>query len=220
MRAVSDAVKGSRAYHSPRREAQAAATRAEIIQAANRLFVADGYVRTTLADIAKAAGVAVPTVKLNFGSKRLVLVAVWDWAVKGGPDTRPVVDQEWFKAMIATPDPHEHLRLQAEGSVQVKERIAPVIEVMRAAAASDDEIAALWAKNQAEFVDNQRHTIKALQRKGTLRDGLSEDEATDVLYTLNHPTVYHMLVVTQGWTPQKYQAGGLSHADCLVRIGK
>jgi AcrR family transcriptional regulator len=205
MTAVSDAVKGSRPYRSPKRAAQAAATRAEIVAAARRLFVERGYVSTTLAEIAAAAGVAVPTVKIACRTKRLVLVAVWDHAVKGGPDPRPVVEQEWFKEMIAAPDPRDHLRLQVVGSRRVKERIAPVVEVIRAAAAADVEIAELWATMQAEFYGNQRQTILTLQRKGRLRAGLAEREAIDLLYTLNHPTLYHMLVVGQKWSARRYE---------------
>jgi AcrR family transcriptional regulator len=201
---MAEAVKAVREYRSPKREAQAAATRAEIAEAARRLFVEQGYVRTTLADIAAAAGVSVPTVKLVYGTKRLILVAVWDRAIKGGPDPRPVVELEWFQQMMATPDPREHLRLLVSGA-HAKLRIAPLIEVIRAAATTDEEIATLWSTMQAEYHDNQRLTIKALQRKGKLRAGLTEDTATDLIYTLNHPTVFHLLVVAKGWSPEQYQ---------------
>ncbi|WP_280394028.1 TetR/AcrR family transcriptional regulator [Nocardia brasiliensis] len=204
MTVVEDDVKGSRPYRSPKRAEQAAATRAEIVAAAHRLFVAEGYVRTTLADIAAAAGVAVPTVKLAFGNKRSVLLAAWDRAVKSGPDPRPVAEQEWFQEILAAPDAHQHLRLQATHSRAVKGRIAPLLEVIRAAAAADADIDALWTKMQDEFRENQRQTIKALQRKGNLRCGLNEETATDLLYTLNHPTVYSMLVGQLGWPGEKY----------------
>ncbi|HEY3611100.1 MAG TPA: helix-turn-helix domain-containing protein, partial [Pseudonocardiaceae bacterium] len=205
MTPVPDGVKEVRPYRSPKRAAQAAATRVEIVEAARSLFVAHGYVATTLADIASAAGVAVPTIKIAYRTKRLVLAAVWDHAVKAGPDPRPVVEQEWFQQMIAAPDPRDHLRLQVAGSRQVKERIAPIVEVIRAAAAADAEIAALWTTMQTEFHANQHRTILALQQKGQLRPGLTEDEATDLLYTLNHPTLYHMLVLGQGWPADRYE---------------
>ncbi|WP_218021330.1 TetR/AcrR family transcriptional regulator [Nocardia crassostreae] len=180
---MEEPVKGSRTYRSPKREVQAAATRAETVAAAHRLFVSEGYVRTTLADIAAAAGVAVPTVKLAFGTKRSVLMAAWDHAVKSGPDPRPVTEQDWFREILAAPTAHEHLRLQATHSRRVKTRIAPLIEVIRAAAAADSEIEALWTGMQNEFRENQRQTIQALQRKGRLRQGLTEDSATDLLCT-------------------------------------
>src|ERR1700753_933568 len=111
-----EVVQGSRRYRSPKREAQAEATRAKIAQAAHQLFLAQGYVRTTVAEIAATAGVAGPTVKLVYSPTRQLLQAAADFAVKGGLDLRPVAELEWFTAMIAAPDAREHLRLQALGS--------------------------------------------------------------------------------------------------------
>jgi AcrR family transcriptional regulator len=56
------------------------ATRARIIAAATPLFVRDGYLETTMSGIAKAAGVAVQTLYLSFGSKVAVLEAALDVA--------------------------------------------------------------------------------------------------------------------------------------------
>jgi AcrR family transcriptional regulator len=55
-------------------------------RAALRLFVTQGYAGTTLADIAREAGVAVPTATLVYGTMRNVLVAACDRAVKGGDE--------------------------------------------------------------------------------------------------------------------------------------
>src|ERR1051326_4640925 len=202
---MGDAVKPARPYASSRRQAQAAATRGEILDAAQRLFIAHGYAGTTLADIAREAGVAVPTVKLIYRTKRGVLLAAWDRAVKGGDDPTPVADLPWFKELIASPDPRDHLRLQAAASRHVKPRIGPLVEVIRAAAPSDRDIATLWAQMQTEFYDNKRATVRALRAKGQLRSGLRDSDATDVLWTLNHPGVYQLLVVERGWSLERYE---------------
>ena len=57
---------GTRAYRSERREADAAATRAAIRDAASRLFVAQGYAATTLRDVAREAGVSQSLVSIVF----------------------------------------------------------------------------------------------------------------------------------------------------------
>ena len=59
---MSDDVKPRRRYDSTRRQAQAARTRQDILAAAHDLFLERGYAGTTLAAIAKAAGVVVETV--------------------------------------------------------------------------------------------------------------------------------------------------------------
>jgi AcrR family transcriptional regulator len=202
---MSEAVNSSSRYSSSRRQAQAAATRREIVAAAQRLFIANGYVGTTLADIAREAGVAVPTVKLIYRTKRGVLLATWDHSVKGGDDPAPVADQPWFKELVASADPRDHLRLQAAASRHVKPRIGPLVEVIRSAAASDADIAALWGQMQTEFYENQRTTIRALRAKGRLRSGLDETDATDLLWTLNHPAVYQLLVMERAWSPERYE---------------
>ena len=80
----------SRSYDSRRRREQAALTRREILDAAERLFVADGYVATTIAGIAKDAGVATKTVYLAFETKSGVLRALWNLRLRGDQDEIPV----------------------------------------------------------------------------------------------------------------------------------
>ena len=48
-----DGVKGSRRYNSPLRRSQAAATRRQILIAAQQLFERDGYAATSMAAIAR-----------------------------------------------------------------------------------------------------------------------------------------------------------------------
>src|SRR5215475_13744181 len=56
-----------------RREKQAAETRQDILDAALRLFAERGYGRTSIADIAAGAGVAVPTLYTSVGAKPVIL---------------------------------------------------------------------------------------------------------------------------------------------------
>ena len=67
-----------RRYDSPVRHEQAARTRARIVGAAGELFLAQGYARTTVRQIAEAADVAPDTVYATFGSKPRVLTALID----------------------------------------------------------------------------------------------------------------------------------------------
>ena len=78
---MSETVK--RQYNSTRRQEQAAETRLRIIQAAHELFVAKGYGRTTIAEIAEGAGVAVETVYAAFRNKRTLLRQVWFVSTRG-----------------------------------------------------------------------------------------------------------------------------------------
>jgi hypothetical protein len=47
--------------------------------------------------------------------------------------------------------------------------------------------------------------VESLRCDRALRPGLGADRAADVLWTLNHPDVYRLLVGERGWTPARYE---------------
>src|SRR5687768_14077081 len=101
---MSEPVKTPRRYDSPVRAAQAATTRRQVLDAARARFEADGYTATTVAAIARAAGVAAKTVYLSFGSKSGVLRGVWDLALKGDEADAPVAERPWYLEVLEEPD--------------------------------------------------------------------------------------------------------------------
>jgi AcrR family transcriptional regulator len=213
-------VKGKRRYHSPRRAEQAAATRREILEAARRLFERDGYPATTMAAIAEEAGVALKTVYLAFETKSGVLRALWHLLLRGDQADVPVGERDWYREVLEEPDPERKLRLNARNSRAVKARMGALLKVIRAGAAVDPEIEQLWGRIQAEFYDNQRAVVKSLHGARALRPGLGVDRATDVLWTLNHPDVWQLLVTERDWTPAQYERWfGDAACEQLLRSG-
>jgi len=198
-------VKRARHYSSPRREHQAAATRREIVQAAKQLFEAQGYTATTMSAVAAEAQVALKTVYLAFETKARLLRAVWDVALKGDDSDAPVADRPWYIEVIEEPDPERKLRRLATASCAVKVRIASLLGVIRDAAPSDEEIGELWALIQSDFYANQGVVIASLDRAGSLASGLDSTRATDILWTLNHPDVWLLLVGQRGWSPTQFE---------------
>lgn len=65
-----------RAYHSELRAEQAEATRSRIIEAAMRVM-AGGITTLSIPDVAREAGVSVPTVYRHFGTKRNLVDAIY-----------------------------------------------------------------------------------------------------------------------------------------------
>ena len=74
---------GSRAYSSPVRAEQARLTQRRITDAAHRLFLTQGYGQTTLAAVAREAGVSAQTIYNVFGTKPALLKKVHDLALAG-----------------------------------------------------------------------------------------------------------------------------------------
>src|SRR4051812_46250476 len=128
---MTEAVKPTRRYDSRRRREQAAETRRQILEAAQRLFERQGYASTTMAAIAKEAGVATKTVYLALETKSGVLRALWHLLLRGDQDDVPVGDRGWYRELLAEPDPQRRLTRVASYSRAVKERSAALMEVIR-----------------------------------------------------------------------------------------
>lgn len=195
-----------RKYDSRRRREQAALTRRAILDAAQRLFEHDGYVVTTMDAIAEETGVALKTVYLAFATKSGVLRAVWDLLLKGDTDDAPVAERPPYREMLEEPDPERQLRLNARNARAVKSRIGPLLRVIRSAAAVDPDSAALWGLIQSDFYENQRVLVTTIHERGGLRAGLDPKAATDILWSLNHPDVWLLLVGERGWTPEEFES--------------
>jgi AcrR family transcriptional regulator len=202
---MAEPVNPKRSYDSPRRREQAAATRRDILQAAQRLFESQGYAATTMAAIASEAGVALKTVYTAFETKSGVLRALWNLLLRGDDAEVPVMDRAWYREVLDEPDPERQLRLTARNSRVVKLRIAGVLEVIRHAAPLDSDIEELWSRIQSDFYDNQRAIVQALHGKGALRPGLDVARAADILWTLNHPDVWQLLAGQRGWAPEQWE---------------
>jgi AcrR family transcriptional regulator len=198
-------VKPTRRYDSPRRREQAAATQDAILEAAGRLFAAQGYPTTTMAAIASEAGVALKTVYVVFETKAGVLRSLWNALLRGADSDTPVTGQPWYREVLDEPDPEQQLRLNARNSRTGKLRLGGVLEAIRTAAASDPEIEELWERIQSEYHSNQRVIVESLAEKRALRPELDVVRATDILWTVNHPDVWQLLVGRAGWSSEQYE---------------
>jgi AcrR family transcriptional regulator len=194
-----------RPYDSPLRREQASATRLRILEAAQRLFEQNGFTATTMTAVASEAGVSLKTVYLAFETKAGVLRALWHVLLRGDEEPVPVGEREWFRAVLDEPDPRQKLRLDVHNAMVVRGRIGPLLDVIRDAAPTEPEIGALWKRIQLEFYENQRAVVDDLHRRKALRRGLDVTRAADILWTLNSPDVYRLLVGHRGWTPDEHE---------------
>ena len=202
---MSEPVK-TRRYESPVRRERARQTRLAILRAAYALFLQGGYASTTVARVAAEAGVSVDTVYDVFGSKRGLLAAVMDVNVGGDDEPVAVLDRELPQRMRAEQDQRTQIAMFASGMAGELERMRPLDDVLRSAAAADPDVAAA----RHEQNDVQRHAamtdvVSWVRARGPLRAGLDEATAADVVCTLASPEVHHMLLETRGWTRRQYQ---------------
>jgi len=193
-----------RRYDSTGRKARAQQTREDICDAARRLFEERGYGPTTIADIARSASVSPETIFKAFGSKSALLGAVVNAAVRGDAEGTPLRQRPVIDAIRAEPDPHRQLAMYGSLLAEVNPRLAPLVRVLREAASADPDTAAALQSLNANRLDGMGEFATLLQDRGVLRAGLSKAEARDVLWALNSPELYQLLVVERGWSARRY----------------
>lgn len=195
-------VKTKRPYDASRRRAQAAQTRAAVLGAARRLFLEDGYAATTVARVAGEAGTSVETVYKAFGGKSGLVRALWERGLAGrGPVPAP---QRSDLLSSTETDPVRVLRGWGMFTTEVSPEVSPILLLVRGAAATDPEMAALLAEIEAQHRARMRHNARRLQTRGWLRPGIGVARATDILWTYSSAELYELLVIKSGWPIRRY----------------
>jgi AcrR family transcriptional regulator len=187
-----------RSYTSPIRAEQAAQTRRRILDAAGELFEAQGYARTTMSAIAEASGVATDTVYAVLGAKARVLTALIDHRLAPAGETS-VLDRPEAQA-----DPRQLLHRFAPDVTAVVERVRPIYEVLRMAAAVDANLAAIVVAMDRSRLGHMREVAGWLAARGPLR--VEVEEAAQILWTLTSPDVARMLRDGCGWDGPRHAA--------------
>ena len=199
MEHVSQSGEEKRPYHSQVRQRQAEETRRRILVAARSLFESRGYAVTTLEAIADLAEVSPKTITAVFGSKLALLAEVIN------PEAFSHRVRQLIEELRATEDPSRRLSLVAQITRQAYEPLASSLELLRTAGAVAPELADVARQIEVRRRQNQARLIASLHDQEMLRPGLSFEEATDVLWALTSYDVYRMLVVEQGWEPERYE---------------
>lgn len=197
-----------RSYDSTRRQAQAKATRSEIVRAARDLFIEQGYGRTTMVDIAGAAGVSVETIYAALGNKSTLLHRAWDITVGGDDQDIVFHERPEVLAIRHETDLAKRLMLHATFSTQTAQRIAPFQLMVQAAAGADPAAAAML-----EEMGRQRlvgMTVMAAEVAETGQLAVSEEECRDVIWSMTDGMLWHRLVNERGWTNERF-ADWLGH---------
>jgi AcrR family transcriptional regulator len=188
-----------RRYRSPRRAAQAAETRRQIVEAAHRLFAERGLGSTSIADVARAAGVAAPTIYASFASKAGLLLAILDelTAAAGMAEMQDALRTH-------SDDPRAQLAAYVHFDRTLFETGRDIIGV-GLGARSDPEIESWFAEGERRRRAGQAPVVHAWHRAGALRPGLGARRAADILWSLTGPAVYQLFVVESGWSPSAFE---------------
>ena len=191
-----------RHYESSLRQGQARETRLRILNAAYQLFDANGYGRTPLAEIARAAGVAVETVYAAFGTKAALLRQVWYLHFRGDEEDVALYDRPEMQAILAEPDLATRIRQHATFVTTNNRRMAPLLGVLHGAAASEPaaaEMLAEWAERRIDVATKYAHAAAA-----TGQLGVPEHECRDILFATMDGALWQRFVAERGWSDERY----------------
>jgi len=175
------------------RERRAQLTRDEILRAARRLFAERGYARTSVRDIAQAAGVSAQTVYDSVGSKQALVTRLND-----------LIDDEAGIAALAraaaeSDDPREVAATSARVTRSILEHCADIVHALVTGAAAEPELAAVLAEG------HRRHLAGARRMVGRLRelDALGDREPEEAVESLAAATDIRFALVLResyGWS--------------------
>jgi AcrR family transcriptional regulator len=205
----------TRRYRSPGREQQARRTRARIIAAAGRQFLAGGYAATTMRAVAAAAGVALPTVELAFGTKARLLKAVIDAAIAGDDQPVPMLAREWAARAEATAGPAEFAAAVARQLTESAQRAAGLTLVALEAARADEDIAAVAAQMVSQRQVMATWVVDGLLRRSPPRAGMDRATAIDTIWVLMDPALFCRLTVDRRWPAARFRRW---FADSALRL--
>jgi AcrR family transcriptional regulator len=197
---MSKAVK--RQYKSTRRQEQAGETRLLILRAARDLFVAKGYGRTTIAEIAERAGVAVETVYAAFGNKATLLRQAWFATFRGDEVDVPLYDRAEMQAILAEPDLPTRIRKHAAFVTASNRRMAPLYHALQGAAATERAAADLLDEYRGRLLDVATKYARAAAATGQL--AVSEQDCRDIVFATMDGALWRRLVDERGWSDQHF----------------
>lgn len=195
----------TRKYDGSRRRAAAGQTRAAVLRAARELFTSRGYPATSVAEIARAAGVSVDTLYETVGRKPQLLLAVHDMELAGGDSPVEAEQRDYVKAIRAAPTAVAKITAYTEALARLLPRTVPLLDSLRAAGETEPGCREVYQAVRERRAANMRLFAADLRATGELRDDLDDDTVADLVWSMNAPE-YFLLITSRGRTPGQYAA--------------
>jgi AcrR family transcriptional regulator len=162
--------------------------------AAEGLFLRDGYARTSIRAVAKAAGVSEAAVYVAFDNKAALLGEVIDRATRDNPS-------ESLEAIAAAPPAEVLMRLASSNAVLMA-RAARLIALGDSAAFMYAEFRPLRERAHENLRAGFRRIADRLDDAGLL--GVSAADAADTIYGIVSDSTYLRMTEGVGLTSEQY----------------
>ncbi len=194
-----------RRYDTSGRRAGAEQTRLRMLGVARELFSTHGYAATSIADIARGAGVSVDTLYASVGRKPQLLLAVHDMELAGGGPPVGAEQRDYVKRIHAATTGAAKIATYAEALADVLPRTVPLLVALREAGIHDPECRKAYESIGERRAANMRSFAADLRSTGDARVDLDDDTIADIVWSMNGPDFY-LLMHSRGRTPAEYAA--------------
>ncbi len=201
---MTDPDRVARPYRSPVRTAQAEATRTRICAAAAPLFAEQGYIATSVRQLAVAAGVSVETL-YGLGGKAAVFLRSFELAFSGTPDGASLLDLDVLQPTWAAATLDEVLTGMVGFIVDSNERSAGLWSAYIAGANHDPDLAAAYAARMQAMREDGRRVLAHVVGRGLCPAPADAELAVDEVWVTLHPSQYVLLVGHAGWSRDRYR---------------
>ncbi len=191
--------KVKRKYESTHRQLLAGKTREQILESARKLFSEKGYGETSIDEIAAEAGVSGPTVYATFKNKRAMLLQLLDEMEQRADASSLITGLQEH-----TGNERAQLRVVIEFSVRLFSEDRGMVAIGELAGKGDPDIGALWRTGAERRLGTCRMLLTGWEKRGLLREGLTEARAIDILWVLSGPEPFRLFTHDREWTPQEY----------------
>jgi AcrR family transcriptional regulator len=193
-----------RSYDNDRRTAQSQDTKQRILEAARQLLMAKGYRATTVAQVARAAGVHHDTIYALVGRKPEILRELIEMAISGADGPVAPEEREYVQRMLAEPDPRQKLAIYASAMQAIQTRMAPLLLALREASSTEPEAEQVWNAISERRAANMRRLVVDLG-EGVLRPELSDDTAADIIWATASSELFILLTTQRRWSLRQYE---------------
>ena len=193
-----------RGYDASGRRAAAETTRHAIIAAARDIFLRRGYAGATMSMIAEEAGIALDTVYASVGKKPALFRLLVETAISGVDEAVPAEQRDYVRAIRAATDAAAKLKIYAAALGAIQPRLAPIFKILQTAAAQEPELAALWKEISDRRAANMHRLAQDLAATGQTRRDLTLNRIADIIWSMNAPEYFLLLVEQRGWTAAEF----------------
>jgi AcrR family transcriptional regulator len=200
------------------RQAQIAQTEQRIIGAATELFLADGYLATTLEAVARRAQVGLRTVYLRFGTKATLFKRVVDVAIVGDTEPVDVLGRDWMQAAMTAPTAAGRIAAAAAAGRQIMARSGALFAVAQQAAAAEPIIAAAWQEGREQTRHAQAVFWTRMADDGLLDPGIDLAWLIDTTAVVTAAETYLLITRLMGWDLNAYQDWLATTISRLARV--